>query len=80
MGTINAIFGSAFGATLGYLSIEISTVSCLMIGSILICLIIVLGFIALKALGNNENEMSYYRNEDLNLGENRGLIRRKIQE
>lgn len=64
MGNIFAYAVDFYGIKFIYFSAQLTSVSWIVIGLILLCIIIILGFYIFKQFKDNEEE-----NEDINLGE-----------
>ena len=82
MGTTSGVIFKFCGIEFTFFSAQISTVSWFIIGPILFCVIVVFGFYVFKQLTKKdkvEEEEDDDTDEDLNLGENNGVIRKKIE-
>jgi hypothetical protein len=75
MGIISGFGVKFYGIEFIYFSAQLSSVSWIVIGSILLCLIVVLGFYIFKQFKDDDKCSEA---EDINLGNKKGFIRRNI--
>ncbi len=77
MGNINIFGAKIFGVEFIYCSAQLSSVSWIVIGPILFCIIAILGFFIFKQF---KDDGKCSETEDINFGNKKGFIRRKIDE
>ena len=73
MGTISGFFFKFAGAEVMYFTAQLTTVSWVIVGPILFCIIVVLGFYIFKQFTKDEK----VEDEDIKLGKKKGVIRKK---
>ena len=75
MGNIYGAGFSAFGIKFLFVSAKLTSVSWIVVGLIVVCILLVLGFYIYKHYSNVESET-----EDIRLGGKKGFIRRRYDE
>lgn len=77
MGIISVFGAKFYGIQFLYISAQLSSVSWIIIGPILLCIIAIIGFYIFKQFKDDEKCLEF---EDIKLGNKKGFIRRNIDE